>query len=136
MRPPVKRAFVVLASILALLATNTACSGESDSFEGRLQALDGAYTRGQQARESISKLGIQIDTETACNDAWVKTGVRDEETDTRYTENEDGKRVEDKAFQEMRRLSFINGCMNRPNNLSSTQPSAPASAPTPSASAG
>src|SRR5690349_24722946 len=132
MRTPIRAAVAALAAAIILpLVTASGCT-ESNDFEGRLKALDGAYTRGQQARERLTKVGLPIDTETACNDAWTSTGTRDEEELTRRTTDGKGKQVKDEAFQELRRPSFVNGCMGRPNQLTSAPPSAPS--PKPSAS--
>lgn len=126
--------------IIAAMALSAACSpGESDDFQGRLRALDGAYSRGKEARAKYDKVGINIGTETACDDAWVSTGTRDEEPYPRYiTDPKTGKQAVDSAFQELRRESFINGCMGRANNLNpsaSTRPSVSATPPSTAASA-
>lgn len=116
---------------IALLAPSACAGGEwfnvdDDSFEDRLTALNGAYKRGQKARQEIARVGIVLDNEVTCAEAWVTTGTRDEESRTRYTKDENGRQVVDKQFQELRRVSFINGCMNRPNDLTSVSPSTPA----------
>ena len=83
----------------------------SDSFDDRLEALDAVYKQGQTARNSMTKLGLVVD-ETSCDSSWVTSGAKDAEDDM-------GRR-EDKPFQELRHLSFINGCMDRPNKLPAT----------------
>ncbi|MGX7675621.1 hypothetical protein [Plantactinospora sp. DSM 117369] len=53
----------------------------------------------------------------------VTSGAKDAENDMHRDENE--------AFQNLRRFSFINGCMNRPNDLPATNaPTLPDSSPT------
>lgn len=127
----------IAAALLTAALALAGCSGlEENDFDGRLRALDGAYQRGKQAHDQYVKLGIKVDDETACNDAWSSSGAKDEESITRYTQDEKGERVEDKGFQELRRLSFINGCLNRPNDLTTPSASAPAVGPAvPTASA-
>lgn len=84
-----------------------------DSFDDRVEALDAVYEQGKSARKSMEKRGLIVD-ETSCGSSWVTTGAQDAENDMARGGSA-GK--PDVAFQELRRLSFINGCMDRPNNL-------------------
>ncbi len=123
----------VAAALTAVVVLISGC--ETNDFEGRLRALDGAYERGKQARARYDKVGIAVGTEAACNDAWVSTGTRDEEQEPRNIKDPNtGKSHADTNFQELRRQSFINGCMLRPNTLTSPGAS-PAATAVPSVAA-
>jgi hypothetical protein len=100
--------------------------GTSDSFEDRQEALDAVYEQGRSARRSMEKLGVIVD-ETSCGSSWVTSGAKAAENDLARG----GSRGKpDVAFQDLRRLSFINGCMNRPNDLPATNaPTLPATTP-------
>jgi hypothetical protein len=125
---------LALSAGLAALMSTGACSGafaESNTFEGRLYAYQGAYQRGQQARAQFEKFGVALNQEPACVDAWTTSGTRDEG----YTVLDDEERSRDNVsrensrYQALRLRSFLNGCMGRPNDLNLTPSSRPASAP-------
>lgn len=87
-----------------------------DSFEDRAEALSAVYDQGKQARKSMTKVGVVVD-ETSCGSAWVTSGAKDAENDMSDNYSSGNNRAADVNFQELRRLSFINGCMDRPNQL-------------------
>ena len=99
-----------------------------DSFEDRTEALGSVYEQGKEARKSMEKLGVIVD-EVSCSSSFITSGAKDAENDMDTPHND---RANDVNFQELRRLSFINGCMDRPNSLPavvapSLQPSGSAS---------
>ncbi|NES29287.1 hypothetical protein GCE86_17920 [Micromonospora terminaliae] len=84
-----------------------------DSFEDRAEAIDAVYEQGKTSRKSMEKTGIVVD-EASCGSSWLTSGAKDAENDMN---NPNNNRANDVDFQERRRLSFINGCMDRPNSL-------------------
>lgn len=95
----------------------------TDSFDDRLEAIESVYEQGKDSRRLMDKTGIVVD-EGSCASAWVTSGAKDAEDDM-------GSRYSDVDFQERRKLSFINGCMDRPNKLPPVN--APSLTPTPTA---
>ncbi|GIF17187.1 hypothetical protein [Actinoplanes teichomyceticus] len=123
---------VAAAAVTAICLTGCSMIADvtdsGDSFEDRAEALDAVYEQGKQSRKKMEKLGVIVD-ETSCGSSWVTSGAKDAENDMDTTRNN---RANDVNFQELRRLSFINGCMDRPNSLPavvapSLRPSASAS---------
>jgi hypothetical protein len=100
-----------------------------DSVEDRAEALDSVYAQGKEARKSMGKLGLIVD-ETSCTSAFVTSGAKDAENDMNGSNG--NYRATDVNFQELRKLSFVNGCMDRPNTLPAV--TAPSLQPTSSAS--
>lgn len=124
------------ALLLAAVGLASGCGTVSDwgdhgnTFEDRQQALDSVYAQGKSARKEMTKLGIVVN-EKSCENSWVTSGARDAEKNSMIAGVQD--RAEDNDFQNLRRLSFINGCRDRPNRISPT--TAPSLEPTVSPSA-
>ena len=106
-----------------------------DSVEDRAEALDSVYVQGKDARKSMEKLGVIVD-ETSCTSSFVTSGAKDAENNMTDSNHRGNARSKDVNFQELRKLSFVNGCMDRPNALPAvTAPSLqPTGSPSPSAS--
>lgn len=125
------------AVVVAFLATVSlaGCSSISDAldhgdtFEDRQQALNSVYEQGKSARTEMVKLGIVVN-QKSCDNSWVTSGARDAEKNSMIAGVQD--RASNKNFQNLRHLSFINGCLDRPNRISPT--SAPSLEPDPSTS--
>lgn len=100
-----------------------------DTFEDRQEALNSVYKQGKSARAEMAKLGIVVN-QKSCDSSWVTSGARDAEKNSMIAGVQD--RALDKNFQNLRRLSFTNGCLDRPNRISPT--SAPSLEPEPSTS--
>ncbi|MET8354303.1 MULTISPECIES: hypothetical protein [unclassified Micromonospora] len=97
---------------------------DQDQNQDRLDAIGAVYRQGEKARQALEDSGITLPTEPTCEDAFHRTGADTERSSvTRRT----GDNKEDTAFAELRKLSFINGILGRPNNLPATPlPSTPA----------
>lgn len=113
-----KRLIAVTVLVCAGLAL-VACDSKSPSEE-RIAALDKVYKQGKDARSSMERRGVEV-TDASCAEMFVSTDTDAEGT---YAE------LDDKQFQAARKVSYVNGCMNRPANA----PPAPSgSAPWPTA---
>lgn len=123
---------VVAVAVMAALASCSTIGDivdNGDSFEDRAEAIDAVYEQGKSSRKLMEKTGIVVD-EASCDSSWVTSGAKDAENDMNKPSNN---RANDADFQERRRLSFINGCMDRPNSLPPVN--APSLQPTTSGSA-
>lgn len=131
-----KTRIALVGILLVTLSSLSGCGGLSDTFgdngdtfEDRQEALNSVYQQGKSARSEMIKLGIVV-SQQSCDNSWVTSGARDAEKNSSVTGVRT--RSSDKNFQNLRHLSFINGCLDRPNRISPT--SAPSLEPTPSAS--
>ncbi|MEU1762844.1 hypothetical protein [Micromonospora sp. NPDC005652] len=110
-----------VAALVALLAVSLIGSGalgdifDEDQFQDRIDAINAVYRQGERARAELSKSGTTLTSETMCEDAFHRVGA-DEERVKRWTKDQ----KPDTAFAELRKLSFINGCLGRPNQLPAT----------------
>lgn len=118
-------ALVVAVVVLSGCETLADWMDNGDSFEDRTEAISAVYRQGKESRQLMEKTGVVVD-ENSCGSAWVTSGAKDAENDMSY------KRDNNEDFQELRRLSFINGCMDRPNKLPPVN--APSLKPTPTPS--
>ncbi|MFG1918093.1 hypothetical protein [Micromonospora sp. NPDC048898] len=109
------------AAVVVLLAVALVGSGklgdifDEDQFQDRVDAINAVYRQGEHARESLNKSGTALTSEAICEDAFHRVGADDERVN-RLTQDQ----KPDTAFAELRRLSFINGCLGRPNQLPAT----------------
>lgn len=112
---------ITAAALVALFVVSLVVTGkigdvvDEDQFQDRVDAINAVYRQGERAREALSKSGTSLTNEAMCADAFHRVGA-DEERLTRFTKDEQP----DTAFAELRKLSFINGCLGRPNSLPAT----------------
>ena len=120
-----------LAGLAVLLVVSAVGSGklsdfsDQDQFQDRVDAINAVYRQGERARTELGKSGTALTSEAMCEDAFHRVGA-DRETFESDRRTADGK--PDTAFAELRKLSFINGCLGRPNQL----PATPLPTPSPS----
>ncbi|WP_428966317.1 hypothetical protein [Micromonospora fluostatini] len=105
---------------------------DQDQYQDRLDAIGAVYRQGVKAREGMKASGIALPDEATCRDALQRTGAdRERSMVESARQTADGK--PDVAFKELRALSFVNGCLGRPNALPAS-PLPPAPSPTPTGS--
>ncbi len=121
----------VLVLIIGLVASGALGDiFDQDQFGDRIDAINAVYHQGVKARQELNRSGTTLTNEAMCDDAYHRTGADHERGDVAESRKTvDGK--PDLAFAELRRLSFINGCLGRPNNLPATPLPTP---PSPSSS--
>lgn len=123
-------AIIALTATALLLTTGCGDIRDQDEYQDRLDAIDAVYQQGVETRQRLNKSGTTLPDEATCSDAFHRIGADTERDGVRVArKNADGK--PDLAFGELRRLSFINGCLGRPNDLPAT-PLPPAGSPQPS----
>ncbi|MEV4819964.1 hypothetical protein [Micromonospora tulbaghiae] len=97
---------------------------DQDQFQDRVDAINAVYRQGERAREALAKSGTALTSEAMCEDAFHRVGADDDAFESNRR-TADGK--PDTAFGELRKLSFINGCLGRPNQLPATPLPTPSS---------
>lgn len=92
---------------------------DQNQYQDRLDAIDAVYRQGVEARETLARNGLSVTTEAACETAMRQVGAHKERDDVAGAREigEYPNRRPDTEFANLRRLSFINGCMGRPNIL-------------------
>ncbi|MBQ1019859.1 hypothetical protein KBX71_18600 [Micromonospora sp. D93] len=117
-----------LTAVAALVCVGLAMTGcdKKSTADVRIEALDKVYKQGKEARASMERRGVEV-TDASCAEMFVSTNTDAEGT---YDEQRD------KQFQAARKVSYVNGCMNRPADAtpapSGSEPSssAPSISPT------
>lgn len=110
-----------IAALVALWVASLVVTGrlgdmaDEDQFQDRVDAINAVYRQGEHAREALNKSGTSLTNEAMCEDAFHRVGA-DEERVSRFTKDD----KPDTAFAELRKLTFINGCLGRPNQLPAT----------------
>lgn len=127
---------VLPALALAALLTVTGCDepdfADFDQPADRVEALEKAYKQGVESRKDVNKVGVLLEDEAQCSDAYYRLGY-DTDDVTRYKSGTELPRKPDTDFAELRRLSFINGCLGRPNDLPAINLPSPGATPSPGA---
>ncbi|MBM0201894.1 hypothetical protein JNW90_01325 [Micromonospora sp. STR1s_5] len=109
-----KKLIVVTALVCAGLAI-PGCSATKSTTDQRIEALDKVYKQGKEARASMERRGVEP-SDASCADMF---GSTDTDRAGSYDEQKD------KQYQAARKLSYVNGCMNRPANATPTPTSSP-----------
>ncbi|GAA3750436.1 hypothetical protein [Micromonospora maritima] len=110
-----------MAAVVVLVAVAVISSGklgdifDEDQFHDRVDSINAVYRQGERVRAELSRSGTALTNETMCEDAFHRVGADDERVN-RWTKDQ----KPDTAFAELRKLSFINGCLGRPNQLPAT----------------
>ena len=127
---------VLPALALAALLTLTGCEEpdfvDDDQPADRVEALEKAHRQGKESQKDVNKVGVLLEDEAQCSDAYYRLGY-DTDDVTRYKSGTDLPRKPDTDFAELRRLSFINGCLGRPNDLPAINLPSPGTTPSPGA---
>ena len=121
----------VVVAAVAFVASGAATDiFNTDQYQDRIDAINAVYRQGAKTRAELNRSGTTLANEAMCADAYQRTGAYKEAW---YVDREHSGSGNDQAFAELRRLSFINGCLGRPNELPAT-PLPPTPTPSPSAS--
>lgn len=123
-------ALAVALMLAAAVVSNGGLSDifDQDQYQDRLDAIGAVYRQGERARAAMERTGTTLPTEATCEDAYHRTGA-DQERSTVESSRRTSDNKPDLGFAELRKLSFINGCLGRPNDLPAT-PLPPTPSPT------
>lgn len=90
---------------------------DQNQYQDRLDAIDAVYRQGVKARQTLARNGLTAATEAACKTAMRQVGAHKERSLVQDSREIGDERRPDVEFARLRELSFINGCMGRPNDL-------------------
>lgn len=113
-------AVVAAAVTVALLVVTGISTGwfndilDQDQYADRIDAVNAVYRQGAKARAEFARTGTTLPTEAECLDAYRITGASEERSSVALDRKRSGTGDE---FARVRELSFINGCLGRPNEL-------------------